>query len=305
MNLTLLRAPRRLVFPVLTLALFTALLPGRAAAQALERDIFVSVLDRSDKPVPNLGPRDFAIREDGRLREVLRVRRATEPIDLAVLVDTSAAAGAQISDLRLGLEAFVRRMLPQAHIALVEFGERPHVLTDYTSNAALLAQGVGRIFSIAGSGAYALDAIVDTLNGMKKREAERSAILVVWLGGYEFSNLAYSRVLDLLAEQGPALHVLTVSAGVPPDMMTVDGQSREHVFDAGTRTSGGSRRNVQSSMAIQDALGRVATELLSQYRVTYARPQMLIPPETIDVRATRSGLTARGTPVRVKTSPPR
>ena len=304
-NPRVLRGRCRRISPVLALAVLASLFPGRAASQALERDIFVSVLDRSDKPVPNLGPRDFAIREDGRLREVLRVRRATEPIDLAVLVDTSAAASTQVADLRLGLESVVARMRPQARIALVEFGERPRVLADYTSDAARLAQGIGRIFSIQGSGAYALEALVETLKGMKKREAERLAVVIIWMGGQEFSNRDSRDVLKLLAEQGPALHVLTVSPGTPADMMTVDGRNRESVFDAGTRASGGSRQNILSSMAIKDALNRIATELLSQYRVTYARPHTLIPPETIEVRATRSDLTARGTPVRVKANPPK
>jgi len=304
-NPRVLRARCRRMIPVFMLAVLGAFLPTSAASQTLERDIFVSVLDRSDKPVPNLGPRDFAILEDGRLREVLRVRRATESIDLAVLVDTSAAAGTQIADVRQGLEALVSQMRPQAHIALVEFGERPRVLADYTNDAALLAKGIGRIFSIPGSGAYTLDALVETLKGMKPREAERSAIVLIWLGGSEFSNRDSRTVLELLAEQGPALHVLTVSRGTPPDMMTVDGRNRENVFDGGTRASGGTRQNVLSSMAIKDALDRITAELLAQYRVTYARPQTLIPPETIEVRATRTDLTARGTPVRAKPDPPK
>ena len=304
-NPTLLRARCRRMFPVLTLAMLGMFLPSLASSQALERDMFVSVLDRSDKPVPNLGPRDIAILEDGRPREILRMRRATEPLDLAVLVDTSAAASSQVSDLRQGLESLIARMRPQAHIALVEFGERPRVLADYTSDAALLAQGVGRIFSIQGSGAYTLEALVDTLKGTKKREAERSAVVIIWMGGLEFSNRDSRDVLALLAEQGPALHVLTVSRGTPADMMTVDGRNRESVFDRGTRASGGSRQNVLSSMAINEALDRIATELLSQYRVTYARPQTLIPPEKIEVRATRTDLTARGTPVAVKAAPPK
>jgi len=196
-------------------------------------------------------------------------------------------------------------MRPQAHIALVEFGERPRVLADYTNDAALLAKGIGRIFSIPGSGAYTLDALVETLKGMKPREAERSAIVLIWLGGSELSNRDSRTVLELLAEQGPALHVLTVSRGTPPDMMTVDGRNRENVFDGGTRASGGTRQNVLSSMAIKDALDRITAELLAQYRVTYARPQTLIPPEKIEVRATRTDLTARGTPVRAKPDPPK
>src|SRR3954470_8392480 len=63
-----------------------------AGAQATERDLFVSVLDQAGTPVTGLGPDAFVVREDGRPVEVLRVSRATEPIDLALLVDNSQAA---------------------------------------------------------------------------------------------------------------------------------------------------------------------------------------------------------------------
>jgi hypothetical protein len=37
----------------------------------------------------------------------------------------------------------------------------------------------------------------------------------------------------------------------------------------------------------------LARELTSQYRVVYARPDSLIPPEQLDVRVQRPGLTVR------------
>jgi hypothetical protein len=40
---------------------------------------------------------------------------------------------------------------------------------------------------------------------------------------------------------------------------------------------------------------QVATELTHQYRVTYARPQTLIPPEQVTITAAKPGLTVRGT----------
>src|SRR5678815_5499134 len=57
-----------------------------------ERTMFVSAVDEKGEPVEGLGPNDFIIREDGAAREVLRVSRAIEPIDIAILVDNSAAS---------------------------------------------------------------------------------------------------------------------------------------------------------------------------------------------------------------------
>ena len=51
-------------------------------------------------------------------------------------------------------------------------------------------------------------------------------------------------------------------------------------------------------MALSGALTRLADELTNQYRITYGRPDTLIPPEKIEVSVRRPGLTVRGTPIK-------
>jgi hypothetical protein len=57
-------------------------------------------------------------------------------------------------------------------------------------------------------------------------------------------------------------------------------------------------------MALGAKLTQLANELTHQYRVTYARPQSLIPPERVTVAAAKPGLTARGTVVKDKQGRP-
>jgi len=68
------------------------------------------------------------------------------------------------------------------------------------------------------------------------------------------------------------------------------------VLDGGTRASGGRYENLLAGSALTGRLKQIARDLTSQYLVTYARPQALIPPERVTVGTPRSGLTARGTP---------
>jgi hypothetical protein len=270
------------------------------AGRAQERDLFVSVLNQSNEPVMGLAPSDFIVREDGRVREVLRARRATDPIDLVVLVDNSQASTNDIMDLRRGLEAFTGAMREQGHLSLVGCADRPTILMDYTNDAATLKKGVGRLFATPGAGATVMDALSEVTKGLEKRGAERVAILTIWLGGTEFSNMNHLTVLRDLKAAGAALHVLTVGSGTPPDIGTPEGRSRELVFDQGTRDTGGRRQNVLSSMGLTSALESLARELTNQYRVTYARPESLIPPERIEVAVRTAHQTARGIPVREK-----
>jgi hypothetical protein len=279
--------------------------PAAAGAQTtVERDMFVSVLSKADEPILTLGPADFIVREDGRVREVLRARRATDAIDIALLIDTSQALGRQVTDTRKAVEAFLAAMAGHAQISLIGLGDRPTVLAPYSDDAEALKKGVGAIFPISGAGATVLEAVNDTVKGLAKRSSERAAIVVVWAGGLEFGGLSHALVLEKLAQSGAALHVMTVGTVVPPDAMTTDGRSREIVFDSGTRQSGGRRHNVLSSMGLADAMTKLAGELLGQYRITYVRPETLIPPKTVEVTVRQADVTVRATPVIVRPKAP-
>src|SRR4051812_12329550 len=84
--------------------------PATLLSQASERSMFVSVVDQAGVPVPNLGPSDFVVREDELSREVLRAAPATDPMQIAVLVDNSSAAGQYVSDIRRALPPFVEML---------------------------------------------------------------------------------------------------------------------------------------------------------------------------------------------------
>src|SRR5688572_3535535 len=101
--------------------------PATARAQGRERTLFVSAVDENGEPVDGLGPDAFIVRENGQRREVLRVSRATEPIDIALLVDNSQAANDEITFIRDALSKFVATMAPNNRIAIVALADRPTV----------------------------------------------------------------------------------------------------------------------------------------------------------------------------------
>ena len=162
-------------------------------AQARERTLYVSAVDAAGAPVPSLGPADLRVREDGVAREVLRVTPATDPLQIALLVDNSAGVAKQINDYRSGLKAFLQKFPPPTEIAYFTFGDRPTVVTEYTTSTDAVVKGVDRLFSLPGAGSYVLDAIADAARGLQKREAARPVIVVVSSDGVEFSNAASNR----------------------------------------------------------------------------------------------------------------
>lgn len=264
----------------------------RAAQGARERVMFVSAVDRDGEPVPDLPADAFQIKEDGVKREVLRVSRATEPIDVAILVDNSAAARDDITFLRTGLSNFVARVATGNHVAVVALADRPTILVDYTDDTKKLSDAVGRLFALSQSGMTLLDGIYETTRGLARRETPRAVIVPVFTDGIEFTNRYSNDIVKALQEQDVALHMVTIGQFYHSEEHAT--RERSFLLDAGPRGSGGQRISLLSPHGLDDALQRLARELSSQYKVVYGRPQSLITPERAEVSSARAGVTMRG-----------
>lgn len=272
--------------------------PASLGAQARERVAFVSVVNRATgAPLTELAPDDIFVREDRVPREVLRVTRATGPMPVAVLVDNSAAAEPAIADLRTALTGFVTALGDLGPVSLISMAERPTLVTDYTAVTASAMAGIQRLFARPGSGVTLLDAVLEASRGIQKREGERAAIVIVSAGGVEQSNVHYTRALELLAASGATLHAVVLS---PPGRAGFDDarRQRDMLLDRGVNSTGGFRRDVLASMAFAPALADLAGTLTHQFRVVYARPQTLIPPDSFEVAAAAPGHIAYGTAAR-------
>jgi hypothetical protein len=190
---------RRIVQAALLLVALALIGPARPLAQAIQRSMYVSVLDEAGSPVPDLGPSDFIVREDNVAREVLRVAPANAPMQVAVLVDNSEAARDAVPDIRRALPDFVDAMTAAAatggknDLSIVTLAERPTIVTDYTADRAQLQKGIGRIFAQSRSASYLLEAIIEVSRGFKKREAQRPVIVAIAVEGPEHARVTSNR----------------------------------------------------------------------------------------------------------------
>jgi len=275
------------------LLILAMLLPASPVlAQATERTVYASVVDKNDAPVTGLAASEFIVREDDTAREVLRVSPATEPMHIAVLVDTSQAMEEHMLDVRTALRSFFKQVAGKHEIALIGLGERPTVLSDYTHDAARLEKAVGSVFSRSGSGTYILDAIVEAANGLQKRKPARPHIIVYAAKGPEFSERSHQSVVDALRESGATLHTLMLNR-TGAAIGSREEQELAQAVANGTKATGGRREDLLTPMALADRLQSLANELENQYQVVYARPSRLVPPKSLDVTVKRPNVTVR------------
>jgi len=274
----------------------TALTSVDAQRDRRERTLFVGAVNDKGEPVEGLGPDAFVVKEDGVRREVLRVAPATEPMDIAILVDNSTAATDEITFFRSSLSKFVQTMAPGNKVAVITLADRPTIKVEYTDDAVRLKEAVSGLFSTPQSGMTLLDGIFETVSGLQRRETPRAVIVPVITDGVEFTTHYFRDIVNTLVKNRVALHMVTIG----PFYHDEEHGTRERSFllDAGPRESGGQRISLLSAHGLDNAMDRLAKELRAQYKVVYSRPESLIPPDRVTVAAGKPGLTVRGTEAR-------
>ena len=228
--------------PTLAIAVAVAVLSSSNSgliAQARERTLFVSAVNDKGEPVEGLGPDAFVVREDGRRREILRVSRATEPLDIALMIDNSQATADEITFIREGVSKFVAAMGGEHRIAILGLAERPTVFVQYTTDKTQLATAAGRLFSIAGSGMTLLDALYETSRGLRRRDSLRAAFIPVVTDGTEFTNRYSKDLVKELRESGVALHTVAIGRFPYSDEHAI--RERSFLLDDGPKATGGQR----------------------------------------------------------------
>jgi hypothetical protein len=255
-----------------------------------EREILVGATAGNGSPVTDLALTDFVVREDRLAREVVRATPAPPPSHVMLLVDDSQEAQAAIPFLRSGLSTFIKKIgttTPTPQFALWTFGERPTKRADFSPTPGAALDAVSKIFAVAGSGAYFLEAVSDACKDLKKRGAT-SPIIVAFVaeGGPEFSNETHQQVSAALQSANASLWVVMLQVSNQRDRSPEE-HERAQVLAGVVADAGGLTRNVLSTQGIEPAFASVAGILSSRYLVVYGRPEQTIPPSVVEVTTKR------------------
>ena len=303
----------RTVLTALTVVAALAAPPADAGAlQANTRTFYLSAFDDKGRMVPDLQPADIIVKAGGKLLEVVRTEPAAVPLRIAVIVSDAGTGGFQ-----QGIASFVQRLTDRAEFGLVSVLPQPEVVTNFTSDAAMLREGIRRL-GVRGrqDGAQVMEAIQEATNGVVS-EGQRPVILVLRVGVEGTTPLAGADVRERLRRNGAMLYVIsTASAARQPissartgisteqsqlhyDEMASSRRNLAEVLNDGARESGGRHDEIVATTSVSPALQRIADELLNQYAVTCAVPQGLKANEKLSVTVKRKGLKIQA-PARLK-----
>jgi VWFA-related protein len=272
--------------------------PAAGSSPARTNTVYVSVTEPTGAPVLDLATDDFAIKEDGKVRDVLQAAVASGPLQIMIIVDDNGTGL-----FRSGLVQFVQQFQGRAEIAVSSVTGQTQTLVEYTTNVDTVVNAIATLTARPGTndGGQLLEGIFQAARDQEKREAQRPVIVALTVGGEEHSTLPAHHVLDQLAKSGSALYVIQVAGASLRPMVRVDKPAAllnenlnlSEVLGEGPKQSGGWREEIVASPGIVLGLRRIAAELKNQYAVAYSRPPKGRQTEKIDISVKRSNVTLR------------
>ena len=286
--------------------------PGRivsAVAPQLMR-FNASVTDRNGRAIGGMRESDFTVWENGIERRVTNVAPANEPFNLVLLLDVSGSVEERMDFIRKAARDFLRTTSPQDRISIISFRDDIQVISDFSTDRAMLSRKLDEID--AGGGTALYDALGYVLSEpIRKLRGERTAIVVMSDGDDNKSFLPFPAILDALSESGALVYPLYVPSGwvpeasVPKPEITID-PLRTRYLTLTTRAeeegrklaaaSGGIYYPIRRLEDLQKAYDDVVAQLRSAYTITYASNSSSSSPR-VRVRTNRDGASVRLSPV--------
>jgi hypothetical protein len=248
-------------------------LAASALQDVVRKTTLVTVIAEARAPIAHLGPRDLVVREDRSTRDVLGVHAATEPLFIALLIDTirpPAGVLAPTQDFRRGLAAFVatiKKGNPDAQIAILDYAGATVTAIDFTSEAPTLDRYIQRLFPNRQADAVLIEAVVEGARKLSDKPSPRRAIVSVDFNSRDASSVpAMNQAAEMVGKSGATVWTVSVRS------TSASSSHREDVLNVVTRSSGGTRLTIVEPTGLESMLKSVANSLLSQYHVTFTRP---------------------------------
>lgn len=251
---------------------------GGAAGLAAQQPVFradvrlvrllATAKDAGGQPVGGLEREDFTIYDRGVRQEIAVFERHTsQPLSVALLVDTSGSTGRELPYEIDAVGRFLRALFgegnPKDALALYTFTHDVHLRSSFTRNRGRLEQALKQIRAEAGTSLY--DAVWFAARALEDREG-RHVIILVSDGGDTTSAKSFQDALRA-AHAADAVIYSVLVVPVPNDPgRNVGGENALETLSAST---GGRLFAPALGPEIDRAFSDILRDLRTQYLVAY------------------------------------
>jgi hypothetical protein len=274
-------------------AALTILACTALSAQRVTRRVFVNVTG-GGAAAPEMTAADFAVIENGVKREVTRAARASGPMRIVLLVDSSTAVNQMLTHIRPALTTFLDTLPPEHEVAFVSTGGQLRIIVQPTTDRVRLKTEAERFSSGGGANSF-VDSLLEADRRLLRPMTQWPVfvILTTDTGASRGDPRTdeYNRFVDDFLRRGGSAHGIVVK-----------GTQASHINDIAInliQNTGGIYDGVNQSTVLEERLkaiaGRLADDhrrMANAYEVDYTTDAKVQQPQ-IEISTARQGVTLR------------
>jgi Ca-activated chloride channel family protein len=230
-------------------------------------NVLVSVLDEHNRPAPNLPVEAFQVFDEDNPQKIAVFEKETQqPLDLALMIDSSLSAQLGMPAQREAANRFIQQVLrPGDHLAVYAVAENITQIAAFTDNVGHLQDAVRHIPAGAGTSIY--DAVLLGSKALARQGSDRRhVIILITDGGETTSHSDFEACRREAVRAGTLLYTVVVR---PMKSESGRNTAGEHALETITDTTGGAVFYPDSTAEIDSIFDRINKELRTQYRLGY------------------------------------
>ncbi len=232
----------------------------------------VTVTDSTRRFVTNLDQKDFVVLEDGYPQAVTFFAQTGLPLNVAIVIDTSASMEGALTSAQEAAAGFVRRLGPEDRAAVIDFDSRVRVLQSFTADQVALERAIRSTVADGSTALY--NAVYISLKELDKLAyavadtPRRQAIVLLSDGDDTSSLMSFEDVLDLANRSSTAIYSVGLGA------RDASGHLAKHDAEFALRRlanqSGGRVFFPTEMRQLPGIYSEIRDDLASQYALAYA-----------------------------------
>ena len=229
--------------------------------------LLASVLDRNNRPVPDLQQDQFEIFDEGKRQKIELFETETQqPLDLALMVDSSLSETTKLRFETEAAERFVKQVMrPVDRVAVYEIGDSVTRLIDFSNQPDRVRAALQKI--VPGTGTALYDAVYLGSRALDRDQNQRRRALVLLTDAGETTSRADFELARTAAVTAQALLYAIVVRPVGNE----GGRNTagEHALETIADTTGGALYFPSQISQLNEMFDRIDSELRTQYRLGY------------------------------------
>jgi len=233
----------------------------------------VTVTDPYDRIVTGLDPNNFEVFDDKVGQKIASFSTEDAPISVGLIFDSSGSMSDKINKSKEAALQFFKTSNPQDEFMLINFNERPNLISGFTSKFENLQDRL--LFVKSGGKTALLDAIYLGLSETKKASTNRKALLVISDGGDNHSRYTENDIKRAVKESDVQIYAVGIFEPLSSRARTPEEAGGPSLLAELAEVSGGRMFSVEDPNELPDIAEKISIELRNQYVIGY-RPSNLV-----------------------------